>query len=86
MIRQFLRETFVICVLGAVLDVVFDGVLACLIATIAGWQVAWGPIPIFLATASCSLVGLVGLVGLTFGVYLARQAAQLDPIAALRTE
>ena len=79
-IHQFLRETFVICVLGALLGVVFGGVLAYLIATLAGWQVAWAPIPIFLATASCALVGLA------FGVYPARQAAQLDPIAALRTE
>ena len=79
-IHQFLRETFVICVLGALLGVVFGGVLAYLIATLAGWQVAWAPIPIFIATASCALVGLA------FGVYPARQAAQLDPIAALRTE
>jgi putative ABC transport system permease protein len=79
-IHQFLRETFVICVLGALLGVVFGGVLAYLIATLAGWQVAWAPVPIFLATTLCALVGLA------FGVYPARQAAQLDPIAALRTE
>ncbi len=79
-ITQFLRETFVICVLGALLGVVFGALLAYLIATLAGWQVAWAPIPIFLATASCALIGLA------FGVYPARQAAQLDPIAALRTD
>lgn len=79
-IAQFLRETFVICILGALLGVVFGAVLAYLIATLAGWQVAWAPVPIFIATAMCALVGLA------FGVYPARQAAQLDPIAALRTE
>ncbi len=79
-IAQFLRETFVICILGALLGVVFGAVLAYLIATLAGWQVAWAPLPIFIATASCALIGLA------FGVYPARQAAQLDPIAALRTE
>ncbi len=79
-IHQFLRETFVICVLGALMGVAFGGLLAYLIATLAGWQVAWAPVPIFIATAACALVGLA------FGVYPARQAAQLDPIAALRTE
>ncbi len=79
-IAQFLRETFVICVLGALLGVLFGALLAYLIATGAGWQVAWAPLPIFLATALCALIGLA------FGVYPARQAAQLDPIAALRAE
>lgn len=79
-IAQFLRETFVICVLGALLGVVFGAIVAYLIATLAGWQVAWAPLPIFIATALCALVGLA------FGVYPARQAAQLDPIAALRAE
>ena len=79
-VAQFLRETSVICALGALLGLAFGGLLAYLIATLAGWQVAWAPIPILTATALCALVGLA------FGVYPARQAAQLDPIAALRTE
>jgi putative ABC transport system permease protein len=53
-------------------------VLAYLIATFAGWQVAWAPLPILLSAGFCAVVGL------GFGVYPARQAAQLDPIAALR--
>ncbi len=79
-IDQFLRETSVICVLGALLGVVFGALLAYLIATLAGWQVAWAPLPILAAALLCALVGLA------FGVYPARQAAALDPIAALRTE
>jgi putative ABC transport system permease protein len=79
-VAQFLRETSVICALGALLGLAFGGLLAYLIATLAGWQVAWAPVPILLATTLCALVGLA------FGVYPARQAAQLDPIAALRTE
>ena len=79
-IAQFVRETSVICAVGAVLGLVFGMVLAYLIATFAGWQVAWAPIPILLSTIACALIGLA------FGVYPARQAADLDPIAALRTE
>ncbi len=79
-IHQFLRETFVICIVGALLGVVFGAILAYLIAAGAGWQVGWAPLPIFIATTACALVGLA------FGVYPARQAAQLDPIAALRTD
>jgi len=79
-IAQFLREASVICIAGAVLGLLFGAVLAYLIATFAGWQVAWAPLPILLSAAFCALVGLA------FGVYPARQAAQLDPIAALRHE
>ena len=79
-VAQFLREASVICGLGALFGLVFGGLLAYLIAALAGWQVAWAPIPILLATVTCAAVGLA------FGVYPAKQAAALDPIAALRTE
>jgi putative ABC transport system permease protein len=79
-VAQFLREASVICVVGALLGLLFGTVLAYLIATFAGWQVAWAPLPILLSAAFCALIGLA------FGVYPARQAAQLDPIAALRQE
>jgi putative ABC transport system permease protein len=79
-IAQFVRETSVICAVGALLGLVFGMVLAYLIATFAQWEVAWAPIPILFSTLACALIGLA------FGVYPARQAADLDPIAALRTE
>jgi putative ABC transport system permease protein len=79
-VAQFMREASLICVIGAALGVLFGGLLAYLIATLAGWQVAWAPLPILAAAVLCALTGLA------FGVYPARQAAQLDPIAALRTE
>jgi putative ABC transport system permease protein len=77
-IAQFLREATVICITGALLGLLFGTVLAYAIALFAGWQVAWAPIPILLSVAFCALVGM------GFGVYPARQAAQLDPITALR--
>ena len=79
-IAQFLREAAVICVAGALLGLLFGALLAYAIATFAGWQVAWAPVPIIVSVAFCALVGL------GFGVYPARQAASLDPIAALRHE
>ena len=79
-IAQFLREASVICIAGALLGLLLGALLAYLIAAFAGWQVAWAPIPIFGSVLFCALVGMA------FGVYPARHAAQLDPIAALRHE
>ena len=79
-VAQFLRESTVICAAGALLGLAFGAMLAYLIAAFAGWQVAWAPLPILLSTVLCAAVGLA------FGVYPARQAAALDPIAALRVD
>ncbi|HWT17045.1 MAG TPA: ABC transporter permease [Patescibacteria group bacterium] len=79
-IEQFMREAALICGVGALLGLVFGGVLAYAIAWLAGWTVGWAPIPVLTATIVCALTGLA------FGVYPARQAADLDPIAALRTD
>jgi|CXWL01.1.fsa_nt_gi putative ABC transport system permease protein len=68
-IDQFLRETALICVIGAALGLLFGGLLAYLIATFAGWPVAWAPLPVLLSASICAAVGLA------FGVYPARQAA-----------
>ena len=77
-VAQFLREASVICAAGALLGLLFGTLLAYLIAAFAGWQVAWAPLPILLSAAFGAVVGMA------FGVYPARQAAKLDPIAALR--
>jgi len=79
-VAQFLRETAVICALGAGIGVLFGAALAYLIALFAHWQVAWAPLPVLLSTFACAAVGMA------FGVYPARQAARLDPIAALRSD
>ncbi|MFN3965229.1 MAG: ABC transporter permease [Silanimonas lenta] len=79
-IARFLREAAAICVAGALLGLLFGAFLAYAIAALAGWQVAWAPLPVLAAVLACTVVGLA------FGVYPARQAAQLDPIAALRTD
>jgi putative ABC transport system permease protein len=77
---RFLREAVVICTAGALIGLIFGGLLAYLIAAFAGWQVAWSPVLILISTIVCALIGMA------FAVYPARQAAALDPITAIRAE
>ena len=79
-VEQFLAEALVIAVSGALCGVLLGAVAAYSIAALAGWSVAWSPLTLFVAVASC-----IG-VGVAFGVFPARQAAELDPIAALRSD
>jgi putative ABC transport system permease protein len=79
-VEQFLAEALVIAVSGAALGLVLGAVTAYSIAALAGWSVAWSPVSLLLAVLACVAVGL------GFGVYPARQAAALDPIAALRSD
>ncbi|MBY0240332.1 MAG: ABC transporter permease [Burkholderiaceae bacterium] len=79
-VEQFLAEALVISVSGALLGVVLGAVAAYGIAALAGWSVAWSPFSLLAAVLLCVAAGL------GFGVYPARQAAALDPIASLRSD
>ena len=79
-VEQFLAEALVIAVSGALLGVLLGAVAAYSIAALAGWSVAWSPLSLVAAVLLCVAVGLA------FGVFPARQAAALDPIAALRSD
>lgn len=79
-LRQFLLESLIICLLGGVLGCILGVAFAYGVHHITGWQTAmplWG----MLAAVSVSL-----LDGVAFGTYPAWKAAKLDPIEALQYE
>ncbi|MEO8778492.1 MAG: ABC transporter permease [Rhodanobacter sp.] len=79
-VQRFLREALVICAVGALIGLLFGAALAYAIAAFAGWHVAWAPVSVIASVLACTLIGLA------FSIYPARQAAALDPIAAIRDE
>ena len=79
-VSQFLAETIFICQIGGLLGIAF-GVLGG--NAMALWIETDPVIPVWAV-----LLGFLGMfvIGLTFGVYPAYKAAQLDPIESLRYE
>jgi putative ABC transport system permease protein len=79
-LAQFLVEALTLSLLGGLIGVAIGLGVSALIARVAGWNFAFTPATLGAAVLSSVLVGVV------FGVWPARQAARLDPIAALRYE
>ncbi len=77
---QFLIEALVLSVAGGLLGIAFGVAISALVGSLAGWGLNISLTTIVLA------VGFSLAVGVIFGVWPARQAARLDPIAALRYE
>ena len=77
---QFLVEALVLSLLGGLIGVVVGLAASAVIGALAGWGFSFNPITLIAATAFSLVVGVV------FGVWPARQAARLNPIAALRFE
>lgn len=75
---QFLTESAVLCLVGGTAGIVLGTLSAWGISRFAGWS--------FFVSGPAVLLGfgVSTAVGLFFGFYPARQAARLDPIAALR--
>ena len=79
-LTQFLTESVVLCVLGGLLGMLLGTGAARALAKFAGWQTYVTLDALLLAFAFSAGVGLV------FGLWPARRASKLDPIAALRYE
>jgi putative ABC transport system permease protein len=79
-LAQFLIEAVTLALLGGGLGVVAGISAAAAIALLAQWPVVIDLRGLLLA------IGFAATVGVFFGFYPARQAARLDPIAALRYE
>ena len=77
---QFLTESLLMTVSGGAAGIVLGALVSWAVTAYAGWSTHLSPAAVFLALAVSMLVGL------TFGIYPARKAAQLQPIEALRYE
>jgi len=79
-LRQFLVEATVLCLLGGVMGIIFGHFGSMAVGAVIGWPTAmsiWAPLV---------AVGVAATVGLVFGYYPARKASNLNPIDALRYE
>ena len=79
-LAQFLIEALVLSLLGGLIGIVLGLAATAVIGAIAGWGFAFNPITLVVAVLFSLAVGVI------FGVWPARQAARLDPIAALHYE
>ena len=79
-LRQFLIESIVICILGGIIGIFVGHGMSVALAKLMGWPTSISYAAIILS------VGVSALVGVIFGYYPAWKAARLDPIEALRYE
>ncbi|HEV3145304.1 MAG TPA: ABC transporter permease, partial [Gemmataceae bacterium] len=79
-LRQFLVEAVVLCLLGGAVGVLMGWVCSWMVRTFLHWptETSW--------LAVLAAVAVSAAVGITFGYYPAWKASKLDPIEALRYE
>ncbi|GBE29361.1 macrolide export ATP-binding/permease protein MacB [bacterium BMS3Bbin04] len=79
-VSQFLLEAILLSLIGGIAGVVIGILMAWGITQFAGWNTAIGPMAVILAFVVSATVGIV------FGWWPAKKAAELDVINALRYE
>ncbi len=79
-LRQFLIEATVLCMVGGFIGIFAGHAWSVVIARLIGWPVIWS------LWAPLVAVTVAAGVGILFGYYPARKASQLNPIDALRYE
>jgi putative ABC transport system permease protein len=79
-LTQFLVEATTLSLAGGVVGIVVGISASVIISTLASWQTAIGIGAVFMAVLFSAVVGIA------FGYYPARKAADMDPIEALRYE
>jgi putative ABC transport system permease protein len=77
---QFLIEAVILSIVGGFLGVFLGYALTRLITFYASWRTIISPGSVLLA------FGVSAAVGILFGIFPARKAAQMDPIESLRYE
>jgi len=77
---QFIVESTVLCLLGGLLGILLGMGASALLARYAGWQT------IVTSSSAMMAFGFSAAIGMIFGIWPAKRAADLDPIDALRHE
>ena len=77
---QFLIESILLSLIGGVIGTIVGISISKAASALTGWPTEVSPLAILVAFAFSALVGVV------FGIYPARKAAQMNPIDALRYE
>ena len=79
-LSQFLVEAIILSVSGGVLGIIFGVSISYIVKLATGYAISVSTFSIVLAYAVCTIIGIF------FGWYPAKKAANLDPIEAIRYE
>jgi putative ABC transport system permease protein len=79
-LNQFMIEAILLCLIGGALGSALGYGLSSLFGSLSGWKMQVSPWSAIIA------IGFSSLIGVVFGFYPARKAAEADPIEALRYE